>query len=125
MIETINKLTRITRRLTQEYGRNPTAEEIGEQLGLSAKRVREIIKISQLPISLELPMGEDAESYLGDFIADHNAIQPLDGASKQLLKDEIQRSTVDPDAKGTESIAAQVWVGRWEKPDIGRSRFGI
>ena len=98
MIETINKLTRITRRLTQEYGRNPTAEEIGEQLGLSAKRVREIIKISQLPISLELPMGEDAESYIADFIADNNAIQPLDGASKQLLKDEIQEvlSTLTP-----------------------------
>jgi len=98
MIETINKLTRITRRLTQEYGRNPTAEEIGEQLGLSAKRVREIIKISQLPISLELPMGEDAESYIADFIPDNNAIQPLDGASKQLLKDEIQEvlSTLTP-----------------------------
>ena len=64
MIETINKLARITRQLTQGYGRNPTAEEIGEQLGLSAERVREVIKISQLPISLELPMGEDAESYL-------------------------------------------------------------
>jgi RNA polymerase primary sigma factor len=98
MIETINKLTRITRRLTQEYGRNPTAEEIGEQLGLSAKRVREIIKISQLPISLELPMGEDGESYIADFIPDNNAIQPLDGASKQLLKDEIQEvlSTLTP-----------------------------
>ena len=98
MIETINKLTRITRRLTQEYGRNPTAEEIGEQLGLSAKKVREIIKISQLPISLELPMGEDAESYIADFIPDNNAIQPLDGASKQLLKDEIQEvlSTLTP-----------------------------
>ena len=89
MIETINKLIRITRRLTQEYGRNPTAEEIGQQLGLSAEKVREVIKIAQVPISLELPMGEDAESYLGDFIEDHNAIQPLDGASKQLLKDEI------------------------------------
>ena len=89
MIETINKLTRITRQLTQEYGRNPTAEEIGQHLGLSSEKVRQVIKISQVPISLELPMGEDAESYLGDFIEDHNAIQPLDGASKQLLKDEI------------------------------------
>ena len=89
MIETIHKLTRITRQLTQESGRDPTAEEIGEQLGLSSEKVRQVIKISQVPISLELPMGEDAESYLGDFIEDHNAIQPLDGASKQLLKDEI------------------------------------
>jgi RNA polymerase primary sigma factor len=90
MIETINKLARITRQLTQEYGRNPTAEEIGQHLGLSSEKVRQVIKISQIPISLELPMGEDAESYLGDFIPDNNAIQPLDGASKQLLKDEIQ-----------------------------------
>jgi RNA polymerase primary sigma factor len=89
MIETINKLTRITRQLTQEYGRNPTAEEIGKHLGLSSEKVRQVIKISQLPISLELPMGEDAEGFLGDFIEDHNAIQPLDGASKQLLKDGI------------------------------------
>ena len=89
MIETINKLARITRQLTQEYGRNPTAEEIGQHLGLSSEKVRQVIKISQVPISLELPMGEDAESFLGDFIEDHNAIQPLDGASKQLLKDEI------------------------------------
>jgi RNA polymerase primary sigma factor len=89
MIETINKLTRTTRELTQEYGRYPTAEEIGQHLGLSSEKVRQLIKISQVPISLELPMGEDAESYLSDFIEDHNAIQPLDGASKQLLKDEI------------------------------------
>jgi RNA polymerase primary sigma factor len=89
MIETINKLTRITRQLTQEYGRNPTAEEIGKHLGLSSEKVRQVIKISQLPISLELPMGEDAEGFLGDFIEDHNAIQPLDGASNQLLKDGI------------------------------------
>jgi RNA polymerase primary sigma factor len=89
MIETINKLARITRQLTQEYGRNPTPEEIGQHLGLSSEKVRQVIKISQVPISLELPMGEDAESFLGDFIPDNNAIQPLDSASKQLLKDEI------------------------------------
>jgi RNA polymerase primary sigma factor len=89
MIETINKLLRISRRLTQEYGRDPTADEIGKQLMLSPKKVREVIKVAQLPISLELPMGEEADSNLSDFIEDHNAIQPLDGASKQLLKDEI------------------------------------
>ena len=90
MIETINKMLRISRRLTQEYGRDPTADEIGKQLGLSSEKVREVIKFARLPISLELPMGEEADSNLGDFIEDHNAIQPLDGASKQLLKDEIQ-----------------------------------
>jgi RNA polymerase primary sigma factor len=89
MIETINKLLRISRKLTQEYGRDPTAGEIGQQLGLSAAKVRGIIKVAELPISLELPMGEEADSHLGDFIEDHNAIQPLDSASKQLLKDQI------------------------------------
>ena len=98
MFELINKITRITRELSQTYGRTPTAEEIGQRLELSPKKVREANKVSQLPISLELPMGEEAESYLGDFIEDHNAIQPLDGASKQLLKDEMQEvlSTLTP-----------------------------
>jgi RNA polymerase primary sigma factor len=89
MFELLNKITRTTRELSQKYGRDPTAEEIGEQLGLSTEKVRQAIKVSQLPVSLELPMGEDEESYLGDFIEDHNAIQPLDGASKQLLKEQI------------------------------------
>ena len=89
MIETINKLLRISRKLTQEYGREPTPAEIGQQLGLTAARVRSIIKVAELPISLELPMGEEADSHLGDFIEDRNAIQPLESASKQLLKDQI------------------------------------
>jgi RNA polymerase primary sigma factor len=89
MIETINKLLRISRKLSQDLGRDPTAAEIGEQLGLSAVKVRGIIKIAQLPISLELPMGEEADSHLGDFIEDHNAVQPVDSASKQFLKDQI------------------------------------
>ena len=98
MIESINKLLRTRRKLTQDYGRNPSAEEIGQQLGVSADKVREIAKVAQLPISLELPMGEEAESYLGDFIEDRNAIQPLDSASKQLLKDQINEvlSTLAP-----------------------------
>ena len=89
MIEMINKLIRTTRKLTQEYGRDPTAEEIGEQLGLSPEKVRQVIKVSQVPISLELPMGVEADSHLGDFIEDHNAIQPLDSTTRQLLKEEI------------------------------------
>jgi len=98
MIESINKLLRISRKLTQEYGRNPTAEEIGKRLGLSPEKVREIIKVAQLPISLELPMGEEADSHLGDFIEDHNAIQPVDSATKQLLKEQIGEvlSTLTP-----------------------------
>jgi RNA polymerase primary sigma factor len=89
MIETINKLLRISRKLSQDLGRDPTAGEIGQQLGLTAMKVRGIIKIAQLPISLELPMGEEADSHLGDFIEDHNAVQPVDSASRQFLKDQI------------------------------------
>ena len=89
MIETINKLLRLSRRLSQEYGRDPTSKEIGDKMGMSPDKVREIIKVAQLPISLELPMGEEADNHLGDFIEDHNAIQPLDHASKQFLKDQI------------------------------------
>jgi RNA polymerase primary sigma factor len=98
MVETMNKVIRATRDLAQDYGRDPTPEEIGKYLGLTTKKVREIIKLEQLPISLELPLGEDGESNLGDFIADRSAPQPMDGASDQLLKDEIRNvlSTLTP-----------------------------
>jgi len=89
MIETINKLLRLSRRLSQEYGRDPTSREIGQKMGLSPDKVREIIKVAQLPISLELPMGEEEDSHLGDFIEDRNALPPVDAASKQLLKEQI------------------------------------
>ena len=89
--DAIHKLTRTTHQLTQEYGRDPTPAEIGEQMGLSRKKVLEAIKLTQLPISLELPMGQENENYLSDFIEDHNAIQPLDNASTQLLKEQIRK----------------------------------
>jgi RNA polymerase primary sigma factor len=89
MIETINKLLRLSRRLSQEFGRDPTSKEIGEKMGMSPDKVREIIKVAQLPISLELPMGEEEDSHLGDFIEDRNALPPVDAASKQLLKEQI------------------------------------
>ena len=89
MIETINKMLRLSRRLAQEYGREPTSREIGEQMGIPPERVREIVKVAQLPISLELPMGEEENSYLGDFIEDLTAVPPVDAASKQLLRDQI------------------------------------
>ena len=89
MIETINKLLRISRRLAQEYGREPTSREIGLKMGLPSGKVREIVKVAQLPISLELPMGEEEDSHLGDFIEDRNAVPPVDAASKQLLKEQI------------------------------------
>lgn len=90
MVETINKLYRTSRRLMQELGREPTPEEIGEQLDLDSERVREIFKIAQETTSLEKPVGEDEESMLGDFIPDETTLSPVDQASKQLLKDHLE-----------------------------------
>lgn len=89
MVETINKLYRTSRRLMQELGREPTPEEIGQELDLTADRVREIFKISQEVTSLEAPVGEDGESVFGDFIPDESQLSPVDAASKQLLKDHL------------------------------------
>jgi RNA polymerase primary sigma factor len=90
MVETINRLIRTSRRLLQELGREPTAEEIAEQMEISPERVREIIKISQEPVSLETPIGEEDDSHLGDFIEDHTALAPADAASHQLLKEQVK-----------------------------------
>ena len=87
MVETINKLVRIQRQLLQEKGREPTPEEIGEQMGLTAERVREIQKISQEPVSLETPIGEEEDSQLGDFIEDDSAVVPPDAASFSMLQE--------------------------------------
>lgn len=89
MVETINKLYRISRRLMQELGREPTAEEIAEEAEIEPDRVREIFKIAQEVTSLEAPVGEDQESFLGDFIPDESQLSPVDAASKQLLKDHL------------------------------------
>jgi len=90
MVETINKLVRISRHLLQELGREPSPEEIGEQMGLPAERVREIMKIAQEPISLETPIGEEEDSHLGDFIEDHDALAPAEAASFTMLKEQLE-----------------------------------
>lgn len=90
MVETINKLIRIQRQLLQELGREPTPEEIGEEMELSAERVREILKIAQEPVSLETPIGEEDDSHLGDFIEDQEAVSPSDHASYELLKEQLE-----------------------------------
>ena len=89
MVETINKLMRQHRRLLQEYGREPTAEEIGLAMEIGPEKVEEILKISQEPVSLETPIGEEEDSHLGDFIEDRNAPAPADAASYQLLKEQV------------------------------------
>ncbi len=98
MIETINRLLRTSRRLAQEYGREPTPKEIAEEMATPPEKVREIIKVAQLPLSLESPIGEEEDSHLGDFIEDRNALPPPDAASRQLLKEQIDDvlSTLTP-----------------------------
>jgi len=90
MVETINKLARIQRQLLQDLGREPTAEEIAEQMELPPEKVREIQKISQEPVSLETPIGEEEDSNLGDFIEDSEAVVPLERASFKLLQEQLE-----------------------------------
>jgi RNA polymerase primary sigma factor len=89
MYEQINRLARVTRQLVQEFGRDPTTEEIAEELGVSPKKVERTIKVAQRPLSLEMPVGEEDDSFLGDFIEDSEAPSPTDQASQQLLRDQI------------------------------------
>ena len=90
MVETINKLIRVSRQLLQELGREPTPEEIAAELDMPVERVREILKISQEPVSLETPIGEEEDSHLGDFIQDDNVPVPADAAAFTLLKEQLE-----------------------------------
>jgi len=89
MVETINKLIRVSRQLVQELGRDPTPEEIAKEMGMSEEKVREIMKISQEPVSLETPIGEEEDSHLGDFIPDEDAPAPAESAAYTLLKEQL------------------------------------
>src|SRR5881628_1759378 len=90
MIEVINKLVRVSRRLLQELGREPSDEEIGEEMGVRPEKVREIVKVAQTPISLETPIGEEEDSHLGDFVEDREAVSPSDAASLTMLHSEVE-----------------------------------
>jgi RNA polymerase primary sigma factor len=116
MVETINKLTRTSRRLLQELGRDPTPDEIGYDLGITADKVREIQKVSQEPVSLETPIGEEEDSHLGDFIPDDATLAPSEAASHQLLKEQVE--DVLASLTGRERRVLQLRFGL----DDGRSR---
>ena len=116
MVETINKLLRENRRLVQDLGREPTTEEIALEMEITPERVREILKISQEPVSLETPIGEEEDSHLGDFIEDRTALAPADAASYQLLKEQI--SEVLHTLSGRERRVLQLRFGL----EDGRSR---
>ncbi|MNO71529.1 RNA polymerase sigma factor SigA [compost metagenome] len=90
MVETINKLIRVSRQLLQELGREPAPEDIAAEMELSVEKVREIMKIAQEPVSLETPIGEEDDSHLGDFIEDHEAMAPADAAAYELLKEQLE-----------------------------------
>ncbi len=98
MVETINKLIRVSRQLLQEYGREPQPEEIAREMGISEEKVREIIKIAQEPVSLETPIGEEEDSHLGDFIPDDEAPAPAEAAAFTLLREQLMSvlSTLTP-----------------------------
>jgi RNA polymerase primary sigma factor len=98
MVETINKLIRVSRQLLQEYGREPLPEEIAQVMGITEEKVREIIKIAQEPVSLETPIGEEEDSHLGDFIPDDDAPAPAEAAAFTLLKEQLMNvlSTLTP-----------------------------
>jgi RNA polymerase primary sigma factor len=116
MVETINKLSRLYRRLTQEKGREPTSEEIGREMEISPEKVREIQKVSQEPVSLETPIGEEEDSHLGDFIEDQAAPSPSEVASYQLLKEQVEE--VLDSLSGRERRVLQLRFGL----DDGRQR---
>ena len=90
MVETINKLIRVSRQLLQELGRDPKPEEIAKEMDMSEEKVREIMKIAQDPVSLETPIGEEEDSHLGDFIPDDDAPAPAEAAAYSLLKEQIE-----------------------------------
>ena len=89
MVETINKLARVQRQLTQELNREPTDKELAEKLGITEDKVREVIKISQDPVSLETPIGEEDDSHLGDFVPDERTMSPEEYTTAELLKEEL------------------------------------
>jgi RNA polymerase primary sigma factor len=92
MVEMINKLVRVSRRLLQELGREPSDEEIGEEMGITSERVREIVKVSQDPVSLETPIGDDEDARLVDFVEDRGAVSPSEVASLSMLRSEIDHA---------------------------------
>jgi RNA polymerase primary sigma factor len=127
MVETINKLIRTSRRLSQEYGREPTSEEVGKGMGISPEKVREIIKISQEPVSLEMPIGEEEDSHLGDFIEDRSTMPPAEAASLNLLKDQVEEvlSTLTPRERRVLQLRFGLEDGRSRTLEEVGKEFGV
>src|SRR3982074_565480 len=127
MVETINKLIRVSRRLLQELGRDPSDEEIAEEMGITPEKVREVIKISQEPISLETPIGEEEDSHLGDFVEDKEATSPSDAASLTMLHNEVEDilDTLSPRERVVLQLRFGLIDGHQRTLEEGGKRFGV
>ena len=125
MVETINKLVRMQRQLLQDLGREPTPEEIGKLMGIGAEKVREIQKVSQEPVSLETPIGEEEDSNLGDFIEDSDAVVPIDAASFILLQEQLELGAPHAVGAREEGHRAPVRSGRRPSPHPRGGRPGV
>src|SRR5680860_1369969 len=127
MVETINRLLRTSRRMQQELGREPTTDEIAREMEITPERVREILKISQDPVSLEMPIGEEEDSHLGDFIEDHKMPAPADAASRQLLREQVEEvlGTLTEREKDVLYMRYGLDDGRTRTQEEGRGDFGV
>ena len=125
MVETINKVIRVSRQLLQELGHDPTPEEIADEMNMPVDKVREILKIAQEPVSLETPIGEEEDSHLGDFIPDEDACEPAEAASFTLLKEQLVDvlSTLTPREEKVLQAALR-HRGRTH-PHLGRGGQGV
>ncbi|MCC7353389.1 MAG: RNA polymerase sigma factor RpoD [Anaerolineae bacterium] len=127
MYEQINRLTRASRQLVQELGRDPTSDEIADELGVTPRKVEQIIRVSQRPLSLEMPVGEEEDSYLGDFIEDEEAMSPTDAASQRLLReviDEIFQSLTPREVRILQLRFGLVDGYSYTLEEVGR-KFGV
>jgi RNA polymerase primary sigma factor len=127
MVETINKLVRVSRRLVQELGRDPTEEEIADEMGITPERVREIRKISQDPVSLEMPVGEEEDSHLGDFVEDTDAVAPVDAAAGAVLQGEVDDilDTLSPRERRVVQLRFGLVDGHQRTLEEVGKRFGV
>jgi len=127
MVETINELFRTSRRLLQEWGREPTSEELSQEMEMPLEKVREIMKASQEPVSLETPIGEEEDSHLGDFIEDRTALAPADVASYKLLKEQIEEvlSTLSPRERRVLQLRFGLEDGRARTLEEVGKEFGV
>ena len=127
MVETIHKVSRYSRQMLQELGREATADEIGEKMGMNADKVREIMKIAQDPVSLETPIGEEEDSHLGDFIADDETPTPVDAAAQNILREVIERElhTLTPREEYVIKLRFGLYDGRTRTLEEVGQKFNI